>query len=149
MSLFLCFFAPSGFSSGGGHCAIGGGKFDFLVTSTLSSQCPPAVGRAMGNSLAHFLKGASASAGAQAGGQAQASELAKALRASIPAFQPAFPKDAVSFVSLGDGSVNNAHFLAGIVPGSAARCAVRFFSCCLFPRRAFVSKFTPVSLPCF
>jgi histidyl-tRNA synthetase len=39
-----------------GHCAIGGGEYDFLVTSTLSSQALPAVGRALGNSLAHLLK---------------------------------------------------------------------------------------------
>jgi len=38
--------------SGGNHCALGGGPLDFLVTSTLASQCPPAVGRALGNSLA-------------------------------------------------------------------------------------------------
>ena len=65
------------------HCAIGGGKYDFLVTSTLASQCPPAVGRALGASLAKQLG------------------------------QPSiFPSDFVSFVSLGDGSVNHAHFLS-------------------------------------
>jgi hypothetical protein len=37
--------------SSGGHCLIGGGSHDFLVTSTLASQCPPAVGRAMGSAL--------------------------------------------------------------------------------------------------
>ena len=37
--------------SNGGHCLIGGGPHDFLVTSTLASQCPPAVGRAMGSAL--------------------------------------------------------------------------------------------------
>jgi hypothetical protein len=27
--------------TGGGHCCIGGGKYDFLVTSTLASQVRP------------------------------------------------------------------------------------------------------------
>ncbi len=31
--------------TGGHHCSLGGGKFDFLNTSTLASQAPPAVGR--------------------------------------------------------------------------------------------------------
>jgi TPP-dependent pyruvate/acetoin dehydrogenase alpha subunit len=69
--------------SQGGHCLIGGGPFDFLVTSTLASQSCPAVGRAMGASLAHALK--------------------------VPSI---FDKNMVSFVSLGDGSVNNSHFLS-------------------------------------
>jgi hypothetical protein len=34
--------------SGGRHCALGGGDYDFFVTSTLASQAPPAVGRALG-----------------------------------------------------------------------------------------------------
>ena len=34
--------------TGGGHCCLGGGENDFLVTSTLTSQAPPAVGRALG-----------------------------------------------------------------------------------------------------
>jgi 2-oxoisovalerate dehydrogenase E1 component len=41
--------------TGGAHCAVGGGPSDFLVTSTLASQAPPAVGRALGNSVAHAL----------------------------------------------------------------------------------------------
>jgi 2-oxoisovalerate dehydrogenase E1 component len=69
--------------TGGKHCCIGGGSHDFLVTSTLASQAPPAVGRALGIPLAHQL--------------------------GIPTM---FPKDAVSYVSVGDGSVNKAHFLA-------------------------------------
>lgn len=82
--------------SGGGHCCIGGGKYDFLVTSTLASQvigrsflaysqAPPAVGRALGSHLA------------SANG--------------IPSL---FPSDFVSFVTVGDGSVNHTHFLTAL-----------------------------------
>ena len=56
------------------------------MTSTLSSQAPPAVGRALGAQLASQLKIENA---------------------------PISPR-AVSYVSLGDGSVNNAHFLAAL-----------------------------------
>jgi len=71
--------------TGGRHCAIGGTSYDYIVTSTLASQCTPAVGRA------------------------QAISLTRALNIDSP-----FPKDAVSFVSIGDGSANNAHFLSAI-----------------------------------
>jgi 2-oxoisovalerate dehydrogenase E1 component len=64
---------------------LGGTDYDFIVTSTLSSQTSPAVGRALGNSLAHHL--------------------------NVPSI---FPKDSISFVSVGDGSVNHAHFLSGV-----------------------------------
>lgn len=80
--------------TGGKHCAIGGLPTDFLVTSTLASQASPAVGRALGVSVSHFLKGK--------GG------------ASETMCTPAFPKDAVSYMSLGDGSVNNGHFLSAL-----------------------------------
>jgi 2-oxoisovalerate dehydrogenase E1 component len=70
--------------TGGAHCALGGGTHDFLVTSTLASQTCPAVGRALGGSLAHHLK--------------------------VPS---PFPTNFVSFFSLGDGSVNNGHYLSG------------------------------------
>ena len=70
--------------TGGAHCAVGGGASDFIVTSTLASQAPPAVGRALGNSVAHAL--------------------------NVPSAR--FPKNFVSYVSLGDGSVNNGHFLS-------------------------------------
>jgi len=69
--------------TGGAHCAIGGGPYDFLVTSTLASQAPPAVGRALGGQLCHRL-----------------------------GLDGPFAKDSVSYVSVGDGSVNNAMFLA-------------------------------------
>ena len=68
--------------TGGAHCAIGGGPADYAVTSTLSSQTPPAVGRALATPLAHMLK-----------------------------VDTPFPRDAVNVVSLGDGSVNNGHYL--------------------------------------
>lgn len=73
--------------TGGVHCALGGNDKDrhsFTATSTLASQCPPAVGRALGIGLAARL-GVGFS-----------------------------PSDAVSYVSVGDGSINNAHFLTAI-----------------------------------
>ena len=44
--------------TGGVHCSIGShhGPKDYLVTSTLASQCPSAVGRALGYSLASKLQ---------------------------------------------------------------------------------------------
>lgn len=70
--------------TGGVHCSIGGGRNEYVVTSTLSSQCPPAVGRALGYSLADELL----------------------LKDS---------KDkAVSFVTIGDGSLHNHHFLSSL-----------------------------------
>ncbi len=71
--------------TGGNHCSLGVGKSDFIVTSTLASQCAPAVGRALGLGLVQHLGVGS--------------------RCPVPL-------DAISYVSLGDGSVNNAHFLA-------------------------------------
>lgn len=63
--------------TGGVHCSIGSeSPSDYIVTSTLASQCPSAVGRALGSSLV----------------------------------QPQDGKKPVSFVTLGDGSVHNAHF---------------------------------------
>lgn len=72
--------------TGGVHCALGGGAYDFIVTSTLASQAPAAVGRALGSGLHSQILGKSGN--------------------------PKFPKDFVSYVSVGDGSVNNAMFLA-------------------------------------
>lgn len=70
---------------GGVHCSLGGLASDFIVTSTLASQAPPAVGRAIAGGLANFL-----------------------------GVETPFPKDFVSYVSVGDGSVNNAHFLTAV-----------------------------------
>lgn len=39
----------------GAHCALGGGDYDFLVTSTLASQATPAVGRAMAPAICRSL----------------------------------------------------------------------------------------------
>ncbi|GMH98602.1 hypothetical protein TrVE_jg11933 [Triparma verrucosa] len=72
----------------GNHCALGGNPTDFIVTSTLASQAPPAVGRALGNTLAHHV-----------------------IKSSD---HLTFPKKAVHYVTLGDGSINNAHFLAAL-----------------------------------
>jgi hypothetical protein len=77
--------------TGGAHCSIGGGPTDFIVTSTLASQCPAAVGRALGGGLGHRLGLGSSGTGAMR-----------------------LPKDSVSYVSVGDGSVNNAHFLSAV-----------------------------------
>lgn len=77
--------------TGGRHCALGGTRFDFYVTSTLASQAPAAVGRGLGIGLASFL-------------HAQNPEKVVA----------AFPKDAVSICSVGDGSVNNGMYLSAL-----------------------------------
>jgi len=84
--------------TGGVHCALGGGPFDFYVTSTLASQCPPAIGRALGISLSQSL-----------------------------CDFPKFKKKSVSIVSLGDGSTNNAMFLA--TANLARYSQVRGFKC--------------------
>lgn len=82
------------------HCAIGSAKLptgeqdnrhvlgsgDYVVTSTLASQCPPAVGRALGFSIAESLR-----------------KCDDMDRNSIKS---------ISFVTIGDGSVHNAHFLS-------------------------------------
>jgi len=84
--------------TGGVHCAIGSarrestknkhGGGDYVVTSTLASQCPPAVGRALGFSVADtILKGDGSSNNRSA-------------------------NKPLSFVTIGDGSVHNAHFLS-------------------------------------
>lgn len=71
--------------TGGRHCAIGGHDGSYMVTSTLSSQAPPAVGRALAMPLVNRLK-----------------------------LESKFANNSVSFVTVGDGSINNAHFLSAI-----------------------------------
>ena len=66
--------------TGGVHCALGGGPNDYIVTSTLASQCPPAVGRALAYSLNKY--------------------------AQNPTNQPR----PISMCTVGDGSVHNGHF---------------------------------------
>lgn len=74
--------------TGGRHCSIGGNpQREFLVTSTLASQVPPAVGRALAIPLSQRL---------------------------LDLENRVFAPDALSIVSVGDGSINNAHFLAGL-----------------------------------
>jgi len=85
--------------TGGVHCALGGGPRDFVVTSTLASQAPTAVGRALAGPLADWLGVKHAKWGA----------------------------GSVSFVSLGDGSVNNGHFLSAV--NAAAYAVHRGFKC--------------------
>ena len=85
--------------TGGVHCALGGeSKRDFIVTSTLASQTPPAVGRALGFSLARNLLG---------------TDYPQYVQRSSGDANTYFPSP-VSFVTLGDGSVNNAHFLSAL-----------------------------------
>jgi hypothetical protein len=87
------------------HCAIGSAKFtnndeqdrkhviigsgDYVVTSTLASQCPPAVGRALGFSMVEALRSCDDDDDSDR-------------NTTRP----------ISFVTIGDGSVHNAHFLS-------------------------------------
>lgn len=85
--------------TGGVHCSIGGGPNEYLVTSTLSSQCPPAVGRALGYSLlsqAGMIRQDSHSTTSEQGEQHHAGK----------------SKPPISFVTIGDGSLHNHHFLS-------------------------------------
>jgi len=86
--------------TGGAHCALGGGSHDFLVTSTLASQATPAVGRALAPGIMRQL----------------------GLKESC-----LLPPQGLSYCSLGDGSVNNAHFLSAA--NTAAYAAHRGFKC--------------------
>jgi TPP-dependent pyruvate/acetoin dehydrogenase alpha subunit len=86
------------------HCSIGSargaltGGGDYVVTSTLASQCPPAVGRALAFSLAESL----------GAGDDDDDDGRNATRP-------------LSFVTIGDGSVHNAHFLSAFNLASHAR----------------------------
>jgi 2-oxoisovalerate dehydrogenase E1 component len=75
--------------TGGVHCSIGGAANEYLVTSTLSSQCPPAVGRALGYALAE-------------------DDSVEQKR------QKSKEDKAISFVTIGDGSLHNHHFLSSL-----------------------------------
>jgi 2-oxoisovalerate dehydrogenase E1 component len=80
--------------TGGVHCSIGSARSpdsgaiggDYIVTSTLASQCPSAVGRALGYALVPK----------QEEEEASTSEYSR--------------RRPVSFVTIGDGSVHNHHF---------------------------------------
>ena len=84
--------------TGGVHCCIGGGNSEFVVTSTLASQCPSAVGRALGYSLARQL---------------QTTE--KDIDSNGKNRRP------ISFVTIGDGSLHNHHFLSSWALAQHAR----------------------------
>lgn len=87
--------------TGGKHCSIGSiyPHREFIVTSTLASQAPGAVGRALAIPLATKLIGS----------------------------QSNFSPSSISYVSVGDGSVNNAHFLSAI--NFAKYCEFRGIKC--------------------
>eukprot|EP00948_MAST-09A_sp_MAST-9A-sp1_P002436 g2436.t1 len=87
--------------TGGVHCSLGGGPQDYLVTSTLSSQTPVAVGRALAIPLAQFL-------------HTRFNMKNSDSHTGRVCPQPHIPGDAVSYVSIGDGSINNAHFLTAL-----------------------------------
>lgn len=85
--------------TGGVHCCIGSSsdsanasREDYLVTSTLASQCPAAVGRALGYALLHPTTG-----------NAAADEQHDTNKSNIN-------NRPISMVTLGDGSVHNHHF---------------------------------------
>ena len=70
--------------TGGVHCSLGDNPlYDFLVTSTLASQGPQAVGRAV--AIEH-----------------------------LDGDHKPWPTDAISYVSCGDGSINNSEWLSAV-----------------------------------
>jgi len=87
--------------TGGKHCSIGSNDHnrEFIVTSTLASQAPSAVGRALAIPFSYKLLG------------------------NYSKFDP----NAISYVSVGDGSVNNAHFLSAF--NFAKYCEHRHIKC--------------------
>ena len=130
--------------TGGKHCAIGGSTYDYIVTSTLASQATPAVGRALAVALSNILLSARTSndclpspslfCSSSSQRLESESELGLDLNSASKSFAPIpsivqdniyfsrekspaiikFPKDSVSYVSFGDGSVNNSHFLSAL-----------------------------------
>ena len=130
--------------TGGKHCAIGGSSYDYIVTSTLASQATPAVGRALGVALSNILLSTrtsnefrpSPSLFSSSSTQTLESEsdLELDFNSADKSFAPIpnivkdeihfqveeppadikFPKDSISYVSFGDGSVNNSHFLSAL-----------------------------------
>jgi TPP-dependent pyruvate/acetoin dehydrogenase alpha subunit len=89
--------------TGGAHCALGGGAQDYLVTSTLASQSSPAVGRALAPGIMKHTLELPSTASSKGGA------------------------GLVSYASLGDGSVNNGHFLSAA--NLAAYASHRGFKC--------------------
>mmetsp|Transcript_16164 Transcript_16164/g.15513 ORF Transcript_16164/g.15513 Transcript_16164/m.15513 type:complete len:333 (-) Transcript_16164:190-1188(-) len=84
--------------TGGKHCSIGGSDYDYIVTSTLASQAVPAVGRALAIPLSNILF----------------KNQKNNSKNNFKDTHNKFPSDAVSYVSVGEGSVNNAHFLTAL-----------------------------------
>jgi TPP-dependent pyruvate/acetoin dehydrogenase alpha subunit/pyruvate/2-oxoglutarate/acetoin dehydrogenase E1 component len=78
--------------TGGVHCSIGDGPNEYLVTSTLASQCPAAVGRALGYALLRPPP--------------ESSWKWKSNNNN--------DEKPISFVTIGDGSVHNHHFLSSV-----------------------------------
>jgi TPP-dependent pyruvate/acetoin dehydrogenase alpha subunit len=92
--------------TGGVHCCIGGGTNEFVVTSTLASQCPSAVGRALGHSLARRLLRKT-----DGGNNDNINNNNNNNNIQRP----------VSFVTIGDGSLHNHHFLSSWTLAQHAR----------------------------
>jgi 2-oxoisovalerate dehydrogenase E1 component len=111
--------------TGGAHCALGGGAHDHLVTSTLASQATPAVGRALAPGLMAGLNLSKKSGGGGGGGAPPAA----AASAAAATKKVAANKKQVSYVSVGDGSVNNSHFLSAVNMAKYAAHKVRKASC--------------------
>jgi hypothetical protein len=80
------------------------------VTSTLASQSLPAVGRALGMSLGRILPAAVSAPSSLA--EKEDGATSSASSSSSPPL--VFPAKSVSFVTLGDGSTSNAHFLSAL-----------------------------------
>ena len=93
--------------TGGVHCSIGapGSNYDsneYIVSSTLASQCPSAIGRALGYSLN------------LPNNQNQNQRSSKSSKRSEN-------NSPISFVTLGDGSIHNSHFLSSVTLAKHAR----------------------------
>jgi 2-oxoisovalerate dehydrogenase E1 component len=104
--------------TGGVHCSIGSGSSsgsssgnsnsnsnstnEYVVSSTLASQCPSAIGRALGYSLLPKKKKKSNSKQKNSSSNQSTS-------------------NPISFVTLGDGSIHNSHFLSSVTLAKHAR----------------------------
>ncbi len=99
--------------TGGVHCCIGGGKNEFVVTSTLASQCPSAVGRALGYSLARKLQTKENGNDTTSTTSSSSSSSSSSSTATTTIYGRSHQKQRpISFVTIGDGSLHNHHFLS-------------------------------------
>jgi len=102
--------------TGGTHCSLGGsGPGDFLTTSTLASQCTPAVGRALGQGVWRQI----VKDGGFDGTGLENDIMVKPHRRGI------------HLVTIGDGSATNGHFLSAVTLATQAqhngvKCPVLF-----------------------